>query len=165
LTAAAAAASDDQPSTCMHRYWLHAHTPRPGERYGRNTAGGGGKWLIRVSNARVDATWDTIRTETEAGRIGTGAKVSTAKPNRNGTPGDHVICIYTADCLNIQDVQDVLGRIRMAGISGKLFYKEDAATAAGLYARHGVASLYVSDDGTGISQTRATVAQVCDATQ
>ena len=55
------------------------------------------------------------------------------------------MCVYTADCRNMDDVKRVLAALRSMGYQGRLNYKEDLATHAGLYeGGSGPASLYTS---------------------
>ena len=45
--------------------------------------------------------------------------------------GMHVICVYTADCRDVEDLTRVLVRLRVLGFGGLLSYNEDGATLAG----------------------------------
>jgi hypothetical protein len=107
-----------------------------------------GKWLIRVTCRQASYCWGRVRAATEEGTLGIGAKVSTdwgkardpAGHGRGGSPGwpDHVICIYTADWRDRDEVARVgrrLGEIDAARKQG-LMYKPDAFTYAGMYSRN-----------------------------
>lgn len=104
-----------------------------------------GKWLIYVTCAQVSYCWGRVREATEEGTLGIGAKVSTdwgkahdpAGYGPGGSPGwaAHVICTYTADWRNRDDVARVgrcLGEID-AVRKQRLTYKPDALTYAGMY--------------------------------
>lgn len=104
-----------------------------------------GKWLIYVTCAQVSYCWGRVREATEEGALGIGAKVSTdwgkardpAGYGPEGSPGwaDHVICIYTADWRDRDDVARVgrgLGEID-AVRKQRLTYKPDAFSWAGMY--------------------------------
>ena len=99
-----------------------------------------GKWLVFVSRENVDEVWEKIRNATEAGRLGTGSKVSTAKPSRlSSDPAKrtHVICVYTRDWTNRNDVMRVREELRKLGIINKIPYKADEDTLSGKYATLG----------------------------
>lgn len=91
----------------------------------------------------VPEAWGRVRDATEAGKLGIDAKVATRK---QGLPQALVMCVYTADCRDLADVTRVLAELRAMGFGGRLNYKEDAATYAGIYEgdRRGPASLYTS---------------------
>jgi len=62
------------------------------------------------------------------------AKVSTACPNSNAQdPDKYVICIYTYDSDDIDDVRRVREKLRDLGITHKIPYKTDNATMEGNY--------------------------------
>lgn len=112
-------------------------------------AGVTGKWMPFTPPEKVEAVWSGIVEATEAGRLGWAAKVATQ--DRAGK--DRLICVYTKDCCDKQDVARVLAELRMMGIDQRLSYKEDAATLALHYG--GGAALYVAKPGsTGFEQRR-----------
>jgi hypothetical protein len=119
---------DPKPSRVTDRYWLNAKRnvgsyPPHSER--------GGKWLIFVSPAQVDEVWAKIKAATEQGLLGSSAKVATAIPNPNVTNAYKVICVYTYDWADDEDVRRVRQRLRDLGITAKIPYKADADTMAG----------------------------------
>jgi hypothetical protein len=126
---------NERPSTYTENFWLVAfrevgtypdHTERCG------------KWLVFVPVDRVDEAWRTIKTAVEAGKLGEMAKVATAKPNPNAqNPNMKVICVYTYDCDDRQDVFRIRQALRDLGFTGKMPYKTDDATYKGLYAVKG----------------------------
>ena len=123
--------------------WVHADGPAPCDPVWA------GKWLVFVPATDVDRAWVTIRALTIAGDLGTDSKVSTLlnnEENPNARPGHHVICVYTRDCRDGEDVHRVLEGLRRAGFTDKLWYREDGATYAGMYARSGPSSLYLSKE-------------------
>lgn len=130
-----AAAGVQKPSLVADRYWLYA-TRKKGK-YPSHTKRGG-KWLIFVPVQNIDAAWDKIRRATEDGQLGEISKVATGKPNPNARdPGVKVICVYTYDSEDERDVWRVRQKLRDLGFTNTLFYKTDAATYAGKYAKHG----------------------------
>ena len=118
-----------KPSTFTGRYWLSAVRKSTHEDYGKNI----GKWLIWIQNSAIDATWQRIKIETEAGRLGISAKVSTAAPNPRGNAGTHVICVYTYDYEDKADVDRVRQLLREMGFANKIPYKTNKATHEGKY--------------------------------
>ncbi|WP_329521181.1 putative phosphothreonine lyase domain-containing protein [Spirillospora sp. NBC_01491] len=106
-------------------------------------AGFTGKWMPFTSPDRVGPVWAQIVEATEAGRLGWAAKVDNQPPR----PGrDLLICVYTKDHRDTQDLTRVLAELREMGIDQRLSYKEDAATMALRYG--GGAALYVAQPGT-----------------
>ena len=100
----------------------------------------------------VDEVWERIRKATEKGRLGIAAKVSTSRPSGYKSK-DHVICVYTYDFRDKDNVGETLKGLREIGITGTLYYKTDQATVSGVYSKEGPftkkkqrASLYSSED-------------------
>lgn len=135
------------PSTSTDGYWIYVEKGPHG--YSPHT----GKWLLFISRPKVDQIWSEIEAATRAGRLGCAAKVATAKENPHATSAAHVICVYTSDYRDLDDVRRVLAELRTLGFAARIFYKEDAATAANRYGQ-GRASLYESPRGTEIVQRR-----------
>lgn len=97
-----------------------------------------GKWLVFVHRSNVDELWDKVGLATMKGELGFAAKVSTTRPNPNASKADtHVICVYTYDVDDVDDVRRVRQRLRDLGIVAKIPYKTDDATYAGKYAVRG----------------------------
>ncbi len=98
-----------------------------------------GKWLIYVQCRYVEYCWSRVRDATEAGTLGIAAKVKTHfgmenDPNRFHSPSDHVVCVFSADLLDLEDVARVLRRLATIDAirSGPKAYKPDIATRCGL---------------------------------
>jgi hypothetical protein len=71
---------------------------------------------------------------TEEGRLGDSAKVATARTNPNAVDQDKkVICVYTYDWQDREDVMRIRAELRALGITWKIPYKADADTCAGRY--------------------------------
>jgi hypothetical protein len=127
--------SESKPSEVREVYWIYAirmkgHYPKPTAR--------SGKWLLFVNRENVDETWAMIKTAVEEGKLGDSAKVATAKasPLRRDA-ATHVICIYTYDWTDREDVARVRSELRKIGVSKKIPYKTDEDTLAGKYRVHG----------------------------
>ena len=120
-----------KPSHTTEVHWIHAFRksgtyPEPTDR--------SGKWLVFVSKDRIDDLWGLVRQATEDGRLGASAKVSTVKPNPNASnPDKGVICVYTYDWRDRQDVERVRAELRALGVTWKIPYKADEETFAGKY--------------------------------
>ena len=88
-----------------------------------------GKWLVFADIHEIDSIWDKIKLATENGLLGGSSKVSTAKPNPNATNSNKkVICVYTYDYTDKDDVMRVRDELRALGITNKIPYKTDKAT-------------------------------------
>jgi hypothetical protein len=144
------AKKDSTPTTCTSALWIYARSSAQGcYEDGRTFVG---KWLVFVPCENVDKVWSRIARATEHDLLGISAKVSTAVPNGYDA-SRHLICVYTNDFRQKDDVARVLNALREIGIIGKLYYKTDEATLSGLYSSNGPftkkkgrASLYCSDD-------------------
>jgi hypothetical protein len=70
----------------------------------------------------------------EEGRLGGSAKVSTAKPNPlSKDPRKRVICVYTYDWTDEEDVRRIREELRKLGVVNKIPYKSDGDTLSGKY--------------------------------
>ncbi len=123
------------PSQVTDEYWLFAN--RKQGTYPPHSENGG-KWLIFVPIERIDKVWSQIESATEAGRLGEMSKVATAKPNFNATNSNaKVICVYTYDWMDKEDVIRIRQELRQLGITRKIPYKADEDTESGKYANQG----------------------------
>ncbi|MBW4574712.1 MAG: DUF1917 domain-containing protein [Aphanothece sp. CMT-3BRIN-NPC111] len=93
-----------------------------------------GKWLIFAPIAEIDNLWANIKQATEQGLLGNSAKVSTAMGGSLPTDANEkVICVYTYDGTNEEDVRRIRQKLRKLGITRKIPYKEDEDTRSGKY--------------------------------
>lgn len=93
--------------------------------------------------ADVTSVWRAVAEAVVAGRLGTGAKVSTAgEPGDDGNAGGpgssstRLICVYTRDFTDVADVRRVLLALDAMGLvprHGQINYKCDAYTYLGIY--------------------------------
>ena len=124
-----------QPSLVTNEYWIKSK--RQTGIY-PPTSEHGGKWLIFVPIENLDETWEKIRIATECGNLGASSKVATAKPNQNAvTNSQKVICVYTYDWTDREDVMKIRDQLRQLGITWKIPYKSDEDTLAGKYVNRG----------------------------
>ncbi|MBL7555902.1 MAG: DUF1917 domain-containing protein [Bdellovibrionaceae bacterium] len=122
------------PSRIKSDYWVHAAHPKPPNDWTERS----GKWLIFVPLNRLDEKWALIARETELGKLGIAAKAATAKPNRlSKNNWIKVVCVYTYDSTDRQDVMRVRDHLRTLGFLKKLSYKTDKATSEGHYRING----------------------------
>ncbi len=131
----AVAPGTSKPSEVTDAYWLNAE--RKKEDYPEPTENGG-KWLVFVPLPQADDVWEKIRRATEEEKLGGSAKGSTAKPNPNARdPNTKVICVYTYDWADKNDVRRVREELRQLGVLSKIPYKADQETYSGKYANRG----------------------------
>lgn len=90
-----------------------------------------GKWLIYQSAKTIDEAWKTVAASTFRNELGFDAKVSTA----NQPDSEYVICAYTKNYLDSDDVKRVRGRLKDLGFAERLFYKPDIYTYLKIYHR------------------------------
>lgn len=119
------------PSTERDNYWIYAensHTKEESIDY--NLVG---KWLIFVSEDKVDEIWEKIKEKTESNELGISAKVSTAKQSQGYGSKTRVICVYTKNHEDEKNVWEVREGLRKLGFTRPLSYKTDQATCQGIY--------------------------------
>ena len=117
-----------QPSKIKDEFWVQVDHPKPPQQGTTRS----GKWLIFTPFNKLDEKWSVIACETEAGRLGISAKATTAKPNGLAKNSfTKVICVYTYDSSDKDDVFRVREGLRKLGFIKKLSYKTDHATAEG----------------------------------
>ena len=129
-----------RPSSFMHHPWIYAEDLEQDGREANPEVVG--KWLVFVEEADVDAVWEEVAAATQNGRLGPAAKVATAWPGTFARSNKRVICIYTYDFHDHEDVTRVLVALRDLGFKERLSYKTDADTLAGRYGSG--AAIYVS---------------------
>jgi hypothetical protein len=125
---------NEKPSQVTDAFWLFAER-KVGE-YPAHTERGG-KWLVFLPPSQIDEVWAKVKDATERGLLGGSAKVATARPNPNATNPNKVICVYTYDCTDKEDVRRVRDVLRELGVVAKIPYKADNETRAGSYANRG----------------------------
>src|SRR5207237_3163240 len=96
-----------------------------------------GKWIIFLSEPYIDELWQLIRTATEQGELGHEAKASSAGRIRARGEKMYMICVYTYDFQDKEDVMRVREMLREKGIKRPINYKSDEDTVAGKYAKFG----------------------------
>lgn len=150
---------DGKPSEVLDDFWITVHAEAPIARLRRATShhgqrprvrvdGGklvlpGGKWLLFVKRDDVDEVWDKIVRAVKQGRLGYLAKVSTARPNPLAhRPGKHVICVYTSDASDRDDIMRVRGELRALRFVAPIAYKPDQFTIEGRYEGSGRVATY-----------------------
>ena len=133
------ASHNHNPSTITDSYWLYAF--RKEGTYPEDSDNSG-KWLIFVPLAEIDRLWEKIERSTEKGQLGSVSKVATAKHNPDASNSSaKVICVYTYDWTERQDVMRIRKELRELGITWKIPYKGDKDTYAGKYAKRGNRSI------------------------
>ncbi|MFX0210139.1 MAG: putative phosphothreonine lyase domain-containing protein [Candidatus Hodarchaeota archaeon] len=90
-----------------------------------------GKWLVYKERSDIDRFWEIIAKATINGILGNSAKVSTKQLGSDR----HVICIYTDDYLDLDDVNRVRDELDTLGFTERLCYKPDIYTYLGIYYR------------------------------
>jgi hypothetical protein len=145
--------NEDMPSLEYDLFWIRAF-----DQTNRNALPNKlwvGKWMPFVPISALDETWRTVKQATENGKLGYESKTSTMKPNPNARSDAKVMCIWSNDFRDIEGTRRVLIELRELGFNGRLNYKEDNATYAGVYQnRKTPSSLYTSPSGDTIKILR-----------
>ena len=136
------------PSHVTDGYWVCADAP------GADAADISrcGKWLVFVLPGQIGTRWAQIKEATAQRLLGIQAEAATARQNPLATSQAKLICVYTRDWLDRDDVRRVLRGLRELGVSWRLSYKTDEATGADVYGRG--SSLYVSQRGSADFEDR-----------
>lgn len=90
-----------------------------------------GKWLLYPTATAVDSAWLSLIRATLEVKLGTSIKVGTV-PIRDNT---YLICVYTANYLNKEDVMRVRANLVDFGFTKILYYKSDIKTCLGIDSR------------------------------
>jgi len=89
-----------------------------------------GKWMLFPGTNEVDQMWNKIGKAIQTYTLSChGAKVSP----RNNNNDTHLICVYTSNYLNKEDVMLVREELRKMGFSRPLPYKADIYTHLNIY--------------------------------
>ena len=93
-----------------------------------------GKWMLFIPKETVDIIWNKITDAVLNNNLGSciSAKVATTLQGKD----IHVICVYTEDYLNINDVLNVREKLRELGFNLTLYYKPDIYTHLGIYSKN-----------------------------
>jgi hypothetical protein len=111
------------PTQEQKQQWIHCF--RQTGFYPDGTAKSG-KWLIFLSPESIDRYWVKIKQAVEQGQLGSEAKVSTVGSlNKQGT---YVICVYTYNYEDKDDVMRIRRVLRDLGIRRPITYKADEDT-------------------------------------
>lgn len=126
-----------KPSQETNEYWIASVRSADAPKYPTMTADAG-KWLIFADIKDIDAIWEKISEATKKGLLGNGSKVSTAKINAMAKDRNQkVICVYTYDVNDIEDVSKIRAELYKLGITQKIPYKTNDATRKGQYEVNG----------------------------
>ena len=126
---------NSRPSKVKDVYWIFAG--RKKGTYPESTSKSG-KWLIFVDKENINEVWAIIKKATEEGKLGSSSKVATAKPSPLAIdPNKRVICVYTYDWTDKEDVRKIREELRKLGITNKIGYKTDEDTLRGRYQKTG----------------------------
>ncbi|RKU45631.1 hypothetical protein DL546_000731 [Coniochaeta pulveracea] len=93
-----------------------------------------GKWMLFPEPCYVDEVWGVVARYTASGELGISAKV--APLEESGSEKERLICVYTRDFRDKEDIARVLRRLREVGLvkekKGRIYYKCDAFTYLGI---------------------------------
>lgn len=134
--------NSDTPSKIKEEYWVFASVKKETSYKRKYKKSKLGKWLVFADINEIDKTWKIIKQATEKGLLGIGAKAATAKSNPNASSdNEKVICIYTYNWQDIDDVYRVEKSLRSIGIEKTLYYKTNQATVEGNYKIKGYSNI------------------------
>ncbi|KXJ90696.1 hypothetical protein Micbo1qcDRAFT_135964, partial [Microdochium bolleyi] len=97
-----------------------------------------GKWMLFCTVCEVDAVWEIVAKATVNNELGIAAKV--APKSEIESRAERIICVYTADFSDRQDVKRVASSLHRLGLipsTGRpIYYKPDAYTYLGLSSKN-----------------------------
>lgn len=127
----AAQFSESNPSEVSEVRWIYAI--RAQGNYPAATEQSG-KWLVFAPWNEIDEVWKKIKEATSSGKLGGSAKVATNMGSWTAAdPENSVICVYTYDWTDDEDMTRIREELRALGITRKIAYKSDEDTLAGKY--------------------------------
>jgi hypothetical protein len=88
-----------------------------------------GKWMVFATSSEIDSLWSRIASATHAGKLGDFTKVSP----RDDSLNSHLICVFTRDYTDRNDVDKVRNGLRQLGVKGPIGYKPDVYTHCAVY--------------------------------
>jgi len=112
------------PSQVNHTLYIQTNTNFASTRQS-------GKWCIFCREKDIDTLWAKIKEEVEVYNTFLGAMAAT-KLSSKSHKGSYVICVFTRDWTNKEDVLEVKKKIKNLGINRIMRYKRDADTFDGI---------------------------------
>lgn len=112
------------PSLNTYRYWISYILKNNKDFKSTDSTG---KWCIFSTVKNVDKDWIAVKSLIDSGMI-IGAKVSTAFSMKNTEYKKYVICVYTKDWNDMEDLNKTREALYSAGFNKKLKYKRDIDT-------------------------------------
>lgn len=128
--------NSDFPSKVFNVSWVEVSNKRLNRNFTKekNYKPNAGKWLIYIKNEEIDEVWLKVKEATKAGLLGIKSKAATSLYNpHSNSQSEKVICVYTYNFEDKNDVYRVEIAIRDLGIKEALCYKTDDATLQGKY--------------------------------
>src|SRR6266567_3685569 len=122
--------------------WTFKEHMHPIQRREKET-GYEGKWLMFIPLGDIVETWNVVCEAMHNKLLGDAAKIRTLKEfaeELDARKGHRVVCIYTYNSKDTEDILRVLAALRSVGMQYEAWYKEDVATKRGAYSSpgHGV---------------------------
>ncbi len=114
----------DLPSKDLSQNWMQVNL----ETF--YSSGVSGKFCLFHDSETVDTQWKLVSEAVLAGKLGPCTKVSTKTGKRNFPT--HVICVYTKDYNNSEDINRIREALRELGYTDPLPYKADQDTKNGI---------------------------------
>jgi len=123
------------PTTNKFEEWIYAFGPGTTDQLDSDDDDPSGKWLIFAKPETADQEWATIKGAVEAGELSIQAKVAThinaSRENDYYPPRHYVICVFTADWRDKEDVLRHRETLRRLGFGQLLYYKSNEMTRQG----------------------------------
>lgn len=117
----------DQPTKNKYQYWIQCAAPSTKSFMSNEKTG---KWLITLNNEQIDEAWNKVK----QGCANEDFVLAKSSTQRNADRyGSHLICVYTNDWSNIEDVNRVRKSLYDLGFTEPLKYKRDIETINRVY--------------------------------
>ena len=87
--------------------------------------------ILFFSRSKIDVSWTAIAKAVVSGTLGTAAKMFESDSSEEESY--YVICVYTEDFTNEEEVWAAEKSLRKLGITERLYYKPNIYTTVGIY--------------------------------
>lgn len=110
------------PNQVTLDYWIYSNA-----KTNFSSTNTSGKWCIILSSTEINSAWSIINSLVNSCKL-IFAKVSTKKFNKSS----YIICVYTNDYNDIQEVFNTRHVLRENGFTQELYYKRDIDSINGI---------------------------------
>lgn len=123
------ALDSDNPIENEFRFWINY------TKNGFKSNSESGKWCIFSSESTIESKWSKIKKLIDDDKI-IHAKVSTKRYLPMSRAKKYIICVYTKNFNDVEDLNKTREALRTVGLNRPLNYKRDIDTMNGIYGKN-----------------------------